>query len=570
MVGLQDSDCGLEDSQAKKLVAKISLQGEESITSAALCSNGSVLAVSTVSETKIFNLTIQSPEKSNRIKVQKLQCPATLSAEGAKLLQFSPDAKWLAVIRNDSSVQVHRLTKEETDIEKLVFSGQFAFLHRLRRERKPSLLECGSLGNYEQSIDKVVFSADSRILVTGDLSGNLDSWVLEGHEELTLQTVQTNGIDKTSAIEHSEDEAVSDDEDQPTIILGQHWMRNPAASLLPKLPSAPVVLSFRPLKTSDASVLTNGTMTVHPTRHNPNPHSHDLPRGEDRLFALTSEHQIHEIEVLSGKLSDWSRRNPFPNLPPEFKETRDRAVGCVWNVAVGRERIWLYGSTWLWMFDLSQDFPSPSNEAVNGHSSSDGALISAETPRKRKRAARDKDTGAGSRIADHESNLGLTSDIRKLRWKDIDQSKWMEVGRGQSSDSDGQEDDDDDDDDDDARFLDNGDSLLALRRKTDDSPGTNGHLEDTMDLDDSKATRDENTLALSNNEKGSPYWHTYKYRPILGIVPLGTEQEMENRAEGQDGDGYGSSMSIEVALVERPSWDTDLPPRYQGNQEWIK
>jgi U3 small nucleolar RNA-associated protein 4 len=43
------------------------------------------------------------------------------------------------------------------------------------------------------------------------------------------------------------------------------------------------------------------------------------------------------------------------------------------------------------------------------------------------------------------------------------------------------------------------------------------------------------------------WWVTHKYRPILGVVPLG--------------DG-------EVALVERPTWDVEMPDRYFAGDEW--
>ncbi|KAL3958489.1 hypothetical protein ACCO45_006651 [Purpureocillium lilacinum] len=49
------------------------------------------------------------------------------------------------------------------------------------------------------------------------------------------------------------------------------------------------------------------------------------------------------------------------------------------------------------------------------------------------------------------------------------------------------------------------------------------------------------------------WWITYKYRPILGVVPV-------NRAD----------QPLEVALVERPTWDVDMPDRYFAGHEWEK
>ena len=87
--------------------------------------------------------------------------------------------------------------------------------------------------------------------------------------------------------------------------------------------------------------------------------------------------------------------------------------------------------------------------------------------------------------------------------------------------------------------------LAKLRREGDQDGG----------LDGEGAQREEET---PDEEKPPPHWHTFKYRPILGIVPLGTA------AEG----GEGGTGRVEVALVERPLWEMELPARYQGDQEW--
>jgi U3 small nucleolar RNA-associated protein 4 len=90
-----------------------------------------------------------------------------------------------------------------------------------------------------------------------------------------------------------------------------------------------------------------------------------------------------------------------------------------------------------------------------------------------------------------------------------------------------------------------------------------------MDFDDEDETSEDalnsvlkrlprgEDAALTNGDSqhttSLQWWHTYKYRPIMGIVPIGSE-----RAE------------LEVVLVERPTWDMDLPPRYYGDQDWEK
>jgi U3 small nucleolar RNA-associated protein 4 len=50
-------------------------------------------------------------------------------------------------------------------------------------------------------------------------------------------------------------------------------------------------------------------------------------------------------------------------------------------------------------------------------------------------------------------------------------------------------------------------------------------------------------------------WHTFKYRPIMGVVLIG---------EGEREGGVGP----EVAVVERPAWEAGLPGRWEGEQEW--
>ena len=92
---------------------------------------------------------------------------------------------------------------------------------------------------------------------------------------------------------------------------------------------------------------------------------------------------------------------------------------------------------------------------------------------------------------------------------------------------------------------------------------SNRRAESSTDADTSE--NDDTRFVKMGDSKRLAYWHTYKYRPILGIVPLsgGTD---DAAAESEVNDNSGSGL--EVALVERPLFDVDLPPRYFGNQEW--
>ncbi|KAK4691936.1 U3 small nucleolar RNA-associated protein 4, partial [Lecanoromycetidae sp. Uapishka_2] len=400
---------------------------------------------------------------------------------------------------------------------------------------------------------KSVFSGDSRILAVADIAGYIDTWVLEGHEDLTQEEDQPIQKERSPASSDSECDSESDEENHPIIIYGQHWIRNPSASLLIKLPAAPLVFSFRPSSKTATKASTNGVIAPHPTRHTPHPHSHDLPDGEDRLLVLTAENQMYEFSILTGKISDWSRRNSTSNLPREFRDLRDRAMGAVWDVRGENERVWIYGVSWLWMFDLSKDMPVIREKDNEDEPKENGALVQLkrkrdiETPHHTPTKRPKHDTGAGSKIADSELRLGIGRKIQKIQGAD-GEVQTIDLAREPSPAS--------DDDDYDEPVLANENQLLSLRR-------SNAYVEKDEELENGIEESDDphdNELAKRTPRERPAYWHTYKYRPILGIVPLG-----EDEVDEGSGDQLGG---IEVALVERPLWDVDLPPTFHGEQEW--
>jgi len=64
------------------------------------------------------------------------------------------------------------------------------------------------------------------------------------------------------------------------------------------------------------------------------------------------------------------------------------------------------------------------------------------------------------------------------------------------------------------------------------------------------------------------WWHTYKYREVLGIVPLGPS--FRSRGHDQIADEVDikkETLGLEVAVVERPIWDVELPGRYVRDYE---
>ncbi len=518
--------------------------------------DGSLLAAATMTSVRIFGLRSKS---GNVLRVQRVDIPSALASQGARLVRFSPDRRWLLVVRADSTIYVHRITQKEGNAKTLTIMDMSLCLNRLSRPVAKSDFRHGILGAYDRTICRVAFSSDSRILAVGDLSGYIDTWVLEGHEGLTQEAASiTNGAVQSESSD--EDESEAGEEQHPTIIFGQHWIRNPAAALIPRLRAAVLILTFRPSKIpSQAHV--NGNIAVHPTRHNPHPHSHELPSGEDRLVAVTIQHHVYELEVLAGRFSDWSRRNPTISFPQQFRETRERAMGAIWDISATKQRIWLHGSTWLWMFDLSRDMPPPAKQE---QSTEDIIMNGASQGQKRKRSededtvsqeARTYDTGAGSRILDSELNSGIGRKMRKIQGVRSEQHEIVELVPERQSAS--------EDDDDDAAGP---GALVGWRRAIEEKPEANA--EDGLSNGD-KLMDDTNVVAPAEGQQAPPYWSTYMYRPILGIVPLrggGSEAQGMDDASQDDGDEDGHR--IEVALVERPMAEVDLPAKFYGEQEW--
>jgi len=543
------------------LTKRTNPKGEENITSACISAHGSLLAVSTISEIKLFRLKQRKTEGAEALRVSKLEVPHAFLKSGAKLVAFSPNASWLVVVDTGNSVRAFRMIPDQALKSGIRLLSKSVELKRIHRERVKQSLQHGSLGNYDRAVIRIAFSEDSRIVVVGDLSGHLDSWVLEGHEDLT-QDVDDAGDEQSSS--SSSDDGTDDEGEQQVVILGQHWIRNPAATLLPKLPSAPLVLSFRPPAPSSFTPIMNGNTAVHPTRHNPHPHSHDLPAGEDRLFALTCEHHIYEFEILKGSLSEWSRRNPTQMLPAEFREVRDRAMGCLWDVNKERQRLWLYGSAWLWMFDLAKDFPPPDKENEVPQRS-EGTDMS-KNNRKHKlhnsysngKDLRKHDSGAGSKVPESELSTGIGRKIRRTIGPESAESQWTSLDAPSSPDS-GEDGED---------FPATWSALTELRRGPSEIKA-NRHADGAADVDDGHVTDSSAALVVRKTDEGPGWWSTYKYRPILGIVPIGVADEADGRVSWSH-DLEGGPPGIEVALVERPMWDVDLPPRYYGDQEWDK
>lgn len=507
-----------DGTEKPKVVARLALQGEENIISASISRDGGLLAVATASTVKLFQLLNPQAGAGPGLRVRKLDMPAIA---GAKALKMAATGKWLAAILATDEVQVIRIvrTDDPTDTPRALEKVQP--LHRLDRDTTTKNPLSGPSGAYERSIAHADFSKDGNVFAVVDLAGYVDTWVIEGHEDTTAPEVD---IDDSAHVAEENDESDDDEETSEQITyLGQHWTRNSSGHLLPRLDSTPVLLSFQPSSEASNRPEPNGNPAVHPTRHNPHPQSHELPAADYRLLLVSAEHQLYLFDVMSGRLSEWSRRNPPSSYPREYKQLDLPAKGCVWDVSDSQQRIWLYGEKWLFMFDLTKDFPISDAD---------------HTGKKRKRDALKHNSGAGDAIPQKEAPV---TKMRKFQSDESDKAgrhKWVDVNAvGRKIDADDDED-----------LEDSNQPLATLRRNTkQDGEQPNGDVEDPA-----VAVGEVGEVEQQSSKRNEPWWHTFKYRPILGIVPIS---------------GDDSFHAPEVVLVERPSWDLDLPPRFVGTHE---
>ncbi|TGJ88364.1 hypothetical protein E0Z10_g482 [Xylaria hypoxylon] len=313
--------------------------------------------------------------------------------------------------------------------------------------------------------------------------------------------------------ETASDDGSSDsdsDEDDAEMEGGIRWRQNPNTSLIPRLHAAPTVLLFSnhiPSKTTTA----------------------DSDEIDDyTLLAVTSKPQILLIHPTLGSLTSWSRRNPISRFPPEFSDIRDLVKGALWSGG----RVWLYGNTYLLMIDTTQDL---AESAYEGQVTGDELVTQG---RKRKRGP---DSGAGNKMT--TGAAGPTKVLRHLQGEEteeltIDGPVLDPVDEDDVSQAAGDSESDESDDE----FQ----GELALLRDTQGK-----------------------TFQEVQPNQGPAFWYTFKYRPILGIVPLGDGTEKQ-----QNGDSMQAALdgikpkTLEVALVERPLFEVDLPDKYFGESEF--
>ncbi|KAK5663527.1 hypothetical protein OQA88_3957 [Cercophora sp. LCS_1] len=481
---LDGQTAGADIRKNRKLVGQILVQGESNITSAAISSDGTLLIASTATDVKIFQLSHDENSDGGQLRIKKV--PVTGAVNGATKVEISLNNEWLCWVEEGSKVVVARVNPTGSGSGLSYTVSRPSKLQRIRRD-VPKHILVGGLGSYNRTVTQMAFSPDSRILCVADLAGYMDTWVLRSPGQLQNGTNGTGDDEASdaSSSDSSDEEAEEGEEER--------WILSPRAKLLPKLGSAPVVLSFSPVGQED---------------------------GDYNLAVITASKELMVFNPLRGALSDWSRRNPSSKLPEQYRITRDIMKGLIWQ----GQRAWVYGSGCLFMFDLSQDLPEQSALIKDGE----------KKGIKRKRSS---GSGAGGKI-NKEHSLA-PQQIKASTGPDG--SEWVDVDMAEADDqksvgaSSGLEDDDDETD---------GGELQRLR----DGQGTDGE----------------------DAEKGpgkAQWWHTYQYRPILGIVPLSSLPPKSKRKEGTV-KSVEYIPPVEVAVVERPTWELDLPPRYFANGEW--
>ncbi|EFQ30846.1 U3 small nucleolar RNA-associated protein [Colletotrichum graminicola] len=509
---LQSSFDGLYDGNAadldknRKLLKTILVKGESNITSAAINHDGSFLVAATGTDVKAFHLQHQDPTRPSDVKLASVAVPKPLAAHGAAKVVLSPDGAWLAAVQDGSKVLVAKVARDG-DNGTTVTIQKPRIVNRLRRNI-PKNQALGGLGNYERSITQLAFSPDGRMLASADLAGYIDTWVLQSAED------GANADDKAASASDSEDDDDSSKGDDAATPADERWVRNPRAALLPKLPACPVVLSF-----SDETTTTT-----------------DAAATEYTLVAVTTAWHILAFHPTAGSLTSWSRRNPVSRLPATIRDTRDLAKGLLWQ----GPRVWIYGVSFLFMLDLSQDLAAPTGATTDPET----AVVPQQQQQQQrqagtKRKRKGPESGAGARmaigaIAPHQVDRFVGSKASKEWQDDIEKKLARDEDAMEVDDS---ADDDDDDDNDDGSESEGGE-LAALRN------------------------RNQETQTEEGAEGKTRWWYTYKYRPILGIAPLSS-----GPAAAVVDDAGSKTPSLEAVLVERPIWEVDLPERYVGANE---
>lgn len=535
-------------------------------------------------------------DEGNLLQIKDVKIPRQITDDGARNVSLSPDLRWLSIIRPGNEIYLAKLSVTDTDAGKDVQVNPK--LLRLQRSsgRTQNLrgINQGTLGDYDRTIRTVTFNSDSKLFATGDLAGFVDSWVLEDVSEQQSTKKIANG--NTS----SDDESSDDDDDETEMTLdGQRWKHLP---VMPCLHSGVIFMSFRPATTTT--------------------------KTEDRLLVLTSKHQLTEYEVLTGKFSDWSQRNPKSCLPEEFIGLKDRAIGGVCDVFQGLPKVLLYGPSWMWMFDLTHDFPSQSVDVddikrgapTGGMSDAALAIELVQAAMGKRKRDNDNDSehedlerdevdangdeneqwrrkynsGAGDLIPKSQAMVSMGTKMRKITGNRKQQ--WIDVEKHRLHQHHDDEEAEDGGDNSHPFFVNGEPDFARLRRQIANDPTTTTTTTDEDATETAKKPTSGTTVfdsigssfaAVINQKTQSPeqeqeqdqqltsaqdpdskpttiFWHSYKFRDILGVLPLGSAAHFDVVPSSSL---TRTQKSVELAVIERPMWDMELGERYVKDYE---
>lgn len=221
------------------------------------------------------------------------------------------------------------------------------------------------------------------------------------------------------------------------------------------------------------------------------------------------------------------------------------------------------------MLDLAQDLPSEKPVEQTGMHDTQRPSQGSKPNKKRKREEleaeklRKRESGAGGPVPLPESYVGIGSHIRKFTSSKQDEWQMVQLDQTPSRASDDDED------------LGLGASSLAhLRRRVkeenaEDLPVKGRMKHQVNGVASHSQEASQSTMSQVNKGSKSAWFLSLQYRSILGIVPIGGPDDEDSEIPSEQVyDTAAPQSGLEVAVIERPLWDVDLPPRFDGGQDW--
>ncbi len=598
-----------EESRDYEQLATLRLSGEEHIQSAQLSHDGNFVAASTAAGVRLFQLRRVTSSGKLSLRTRPIELPTTLRNFGARHVAFSEDGKWLLTIRRNNTILLAKITvSDDLKQRPSIYSRIVRLAHKTRKQ------DTTALGDYSTHINAFTFSPDSRVLAVADLSGSIDAWILEGLEDLSYTPSDDEKSDNSSQSSDSDSDPEDQDSDSP-IIQGQRWTRTPQDINLPRLDSSILALTFRPAIHHTQSHNETASGHVHPTRHTPHPLAHTSPPTSVSLIAITAKHTLIELDILTGKLTPWSRRNPSSLLPPTFTRIRDRIMGVFWDTSHDRQRLWMYGPRWMYMLDLAHDLPAPDSEgkqaaerSLPGHKSSP----SQKRKRRHSHSRAGKGTGAGGHLKSSDrSAIGYGS--LAVKYKGTGDHNAMDIVELENRLEPASDDDD---------HVASNDALVRFRRGIgDQADGGDVKMHDSQPNGTNSTAGDADHRLPTTKGEPITHYYTHHYRDIFGVAVLSSPSPSDkptalphinvnttntgSRTNPSPASSYATAKSIldrdangdvtmnaarpshaqvdggaddaadntssnalEIIVVERPLHDIDMPPRFDGGQDW--